>query len=109
MTNGIDGQANAGSLYPEITADGRYITYQSGASNLVPGDTNGSADCFVYDRQAGTTIRVSVSSAGAASTKSNTGPIKFSSSGFWGVAGVQNVHVNIRRLTPHHKEGESDV
>ena len=32
----------------------------SGASNLVPGDTNGAGDVFVHDRQTGTTTRVSV-------------------------------------------------
>lgn len=75
VTNGIDGQANAGSLYPEITADGRYITYQSGASNLVVGDTNDWADCFLYDRQTGITTRVSVSSSGAQADQGGLEPV----------------------------------
>ena len=48
---------------PVITSDGRYVAFGSDASNLVPGDTNGSADVFVRDRKLGTTRRVSVSSS----------------------------------------------
>jgi Tol biopolymer transport system component len=49
---------------PSISADGRYVAFQSAATNLVPGDTNGDDDVFVRDRQTGTTERVSVDSAG---------------------------------------------
>ena len=41
---------------PAITADGRYIAFRSNASDLVPGDSNGSADVFIRDRQGGTTL-----------------------------------------------------
>jgi Tol biopolymer transport system component len=58
-------QANGDSEFPSISADGRYVTFVSTASNLVPGDTNVRADIFVRDLQAGTTDRVSVSSTGA--------------------------------------------
>jgi len=58
-------QGNWDSDYASISADGRYVAFCSGASNLVEGDTNGAADVFVRDREAGTTERVSVSSAGA--------------------------------------------
>ena len=40
------------------------MTYLSYASNLVAGDTNGTNDVFVYDRQTDTTERVSVASYG---------------------------------------------
>ena len=56
---------NYGSVSPALSADGRVVAYASDASNLVAGDTNNLRDIFVYDRQAGTTSRVSVSSAGA--------------------------------------------
>jgi Tol biopolymer transport system component len=49
---------------PAISADGRYVAYDSYATNLVPGDTNGWPDVFVHDTVSGTTTRVSVSSAG---------------------------------------------
>lgn len=54
---------------PSIGADGRYVAYQSGANNLVPGDTNDFGDIFVYDRQTGITERVSVSSTGEEAKK----------------------------------------
>ncbi len=57
-------QANSFSDYLSISADGRFVAFQSDASNLVPGDTNGQADIFVHDRQTGRTERVSVSSGG---------------------------------------------
>jgi Tol biopolymer transport system component len=58
------GQANAASFDPEISADGRYVAFTSGASNLVRGDTNGLADVFVRELNTGKTIRVSVTSHG---------------------------------------------
>jgi Tol biopolymer transport system component len=56
-----DGQQSAG---PSMSYDGRYVAYDSAASNLVDGDTNGSTDAFVRDLVAGTTERVSVTSDG---------------------------------------------
>jgi Tol biopolymer transport system component len=49
---------------PCISADGRFVAFQSTASNLVPGDTNGWVDVFVRDREAGVTVRVSVAGDG---------------------------------------------
>ena len=57
-------QGNDSSSYPSISADGRYVAFSSGASTLVPGDTNGCYDVFVHDRQTGQTMRVSVASDG---------------------------------------------
>ncbi len=57
-------QANGRSGYPTISADGRYVAFNSWASNLVSGDTNDWADVFVYDRQTGQTSLVSVDSDG---------------------------------------------
>ena len=45
-----------------ISDDGRYVAFVTGASNVVPGDANRSADVFVRDRVAGTTELISVSS-----------------------------------------------
>ena len=58
------GQGNGDSTLPSISADGRYVAFESLAYNLVPGDTNGVGDVFVHDRLTGTTERVSVSSEG---------------------------------------------
>lgn len=49
---------------PDITADGRFVTFFSLATNLVAGDTNNRRDIFVRDRQNGTVVRVSVSTSG---------------------------------------------
>ncbi len=57
-------QANDRSYYPSISADGRYIAYQSDASNLVVADTNGVEDIFVHDTLTGETTRVSRASDG---------------------------------------------
>jgi len=58
------GGANANSTLPALSANGRFVAFVSEASNLVNGDTNAANDVFVYDRVAGTTARVSVSSSG---------------------------------------------
>ena len=57
-------QANNYSRFPAISADGRYVAFESEASNLVAGDNNGTGDVFVHDRQTGATTRVSVDSSG---------------------------------------------
>ena len=57
-------RANSSSSRCSISADGRFVTFSSRASNLVPGDTNNSTDIFVRDLSTNTTTRVSVSSTG---------------------------------------------
>lgn len=48
------------SLHATISGNGRYVAFQSRASNLVPNDRNGAEDVFVHDRATGTTRRVSL-------------------------------------------------
>jgi len=73
-------QANDRSYSPSLSSDGRFVTFQSYATNLVSGDTNGDvdpnegADIFVHDRQMGQTTRVSVSSAGVQGNNSSGSP-----------------------------------
>ena len=57
-------QGNSLSESPSISADGRYVAFDSSASNLVSGDTNRTSDIFVKDLQTGTTQRISVASDG---------------------------------------------
>lgn len=57
-------QGNLDSHSPSITSDGRYVAFQSLATNLVPEDTNGAWDIFVHDTVAGTTVRASLNSSG---------------------------------------------
>jgi hypothetical protein len=58
-------QANADSLTPRISGDGRYVVFESDATNLVAGDTNGLRDIFLHDVTTHTTTRVSVATDGA--------------------------------------------
>ena len=55
-SDGSDGDGP--SLNPSVSGDGRYVVFQSLASNLVANDTNGSSDIFVRDRLANTTERI---------------------------------------------------
>jgi len=57
-----------------ISADGRYIAFESDASNLVAGDTNKATDVFVQDRRTGSTSRVSISSNGGQANGSAAAP-----------------------------------
>jgi Tol biopolymer transport system component len=57
-------EANAGSANPFISPNGRLVVYESDASNLVSGDTNGLKDVFLYDVNAGTNRRISLNSLG---------------------------------------------
>jgi Tol biopolymer transport system component len=64
-----DGTApNQDCFFPSLSADGRFVAFQSAANNLVPGDTNAQSDVFVYDRGLGVLERASVSTAGAQGT-----------------------------------------
>ena len=56
--------ANGSSGDPSVSADGRYVAFQSYASDLIVGDRNDTADIFVRDLVAGATRRVSVDTAG---------------------------------------------
>lgn len=60
------GEPNGHSYKPAISADGRYVAFTSEASNLVRGDSNGTADVFVHDRLTGTTELVSRRQDGSA-------------------------------------------
>src|SRR5258705_450215 len=57
-------QGNDDSEDPAISADGRYVVFESDATNLVASDVNGSIDVFLRDRVLGTTELVARSSSG---------------------------------------------
>jgi subtilisin family serine protease len=48
-----------------VSGDGRYVVFSSDEKNLVPNDTNGERDVFMWDRATGKTKRLSLSSSGA--------------------------------------------
>jgi Tol biopolymer transport system component len=62
-------EADRGSVFPSISADGRFVVFDSDATNLVAGDTNerdGAPvdDVFVHDRHTSVTTRVSIATDG---------------------------------------------
>jgi hypothetical protein len=59
-------QANGSSFRPSISQDGRYLAFESTATNLSPLVTTPGTHIYLRDRQAGTTTLVSQSSAGVA-------------------------------------------
>jgi hypothetical protein len=73
-------QGNSGSGIPSISADGRYVAFDSAASNLVSGDTNGFGDSFVRDTASNVTTRVSVDSNGMEGN-GNSGLVSISGDG----------------------------
>jgi archaellum component FlaF (FlaF/FlaG flagellin family) len=94
---------NHGSFWSSISDDGRYVTFDSLATNLVSGDTNEDWDVFVHDRQTGNTMRVSVASNGKQGNNSSYVPtisadghsVVFTSVANNLVPGDTNVHVDV--------------
>ena len=86
-SSGLEG--NGYSYSPSISADGRYVAFNTNSSNLVPGDTNGQFDVFVKDTLTGTTTRVSTDSSGSQGIGSTDGYNSISSDGRY-VAFVSN-------------------
>jgi hypothetical protein len=97
------GPANGISEYPAISADGRFVAFQSIADDLVPNDTNGSLDVFVRDVQGAITTRVSVSTASQQGNGSSQYP---SISGTGQFVAFQS---NAFNLVPSDSNGWDDV
>lgn len=74
-------QANFGSYLASISGDGNSVAFDSDATNLVTGDTNGLIDTYVRKLTAPTTIRANVSSAGAQATGGATSQPSLSADG----------------------------
>ncbi|AWM86639.1 hypothetical protein C4E04_07785 [Microvirga sp. 17 mud 1-3] len=62
---GANGEGgNVGSYHAQLSADGRYVVFDSLADNLVAGDTNLQTDIFRKDLLTGEVVRVSVTADG---------------------------------------------
>jgi Tol biopolymer transport system component len=57
-------QSNGASFNASLSPNGRYVVFDSNATNLAPGDSNGARDVFVHDCATGSTIRMNVDSGG---------------------------------------------
>lgn len=66
--------ANGPSQFASISGDGRFVVFQSAASNLVENDTNGKTDIFVVDTTDGSVDRVSVTSNGEQANGDSNSP-----------------------------------
>jgi hypothetical protein len=66
-------QANDSSRGVSLSRDGRYVAFESWASNLVPGDTNATSDVFVRDNKTKAVQRVSVTSTGGQANRISYG------------------------------------
>ncbi|MFI6935420.1 TolB family protein [Streptomyces sp. NPDC050287] len=58
-------QGDGDSMAPSVSSDGRYVAFESDATNLVPGDTNGLRDVYRKDMRTGRIVRVTAQGAGA--------------------------------------------
>ncbi len=72
--NQAGSQATRASNHPAVSADGRFVAFESIAANLISGDTNGREDVFVKDRLTGAVDRVSVTSTGKQALASSGRP-----------------------------------
>ncbi len=67
-------ESNGASAHPSISTTGRYVAFDSTATNLVANDTNGLTDVFVHDFVTRTTVRVSVGVGGVQATGASRNP-----------------------------------
>lgn len=75
-------EGDGSSAFPSLSADGRYVAFQSDAANLVALDKNLQFDIFVHDRQTGVTTRVSVDRSGLEANQASYRPV-FSADGHY--------------------------
>src|SRR5689334_23014240 len=62
---GVQGDRDSISYRTSVSGDGRFVAFDSQATNLVAGDLNNYYDVFVYDRTLQTIACMSVDSSGA--------------------------------------------
>jgi len=96
-------QGDKDCLRPALSADGMVVAFQSEATNLVSGDTNGDWDVFVHDRNTGTTSRVSLDSSGTQADGDSFSPSISTDGRFVAFSSVAG------NLVPNDKNGSSDI
>ena len=70
-TDSAGTEGNSSSSEPVLSADGRYVAFQSVANNLVADDNNNAGDIFIRDTLNNTTTRISTDSAGTEGNNSS--------------------------------------
>jgi Tol biopolymer transport system component len=100
-SNGVQG--NRDSFGAALSADGRFVGFDSSANNLVPSDTNDETDVFVRDRRTGTTARISLGPNGVQGNGGSGNPSLSADGRF--VAFVSDAD----NLVPGDTNGRNDV
>src|SRR6185503_12898920 len=95
------GGGNDDSQNPAISADGRYVAFESRANNLVANDNNTWSDVFVHDMQTGITTLVSVNSAGTGSGNHDSYKPTISANG--GVVAFESFASNLSSIDTNNK------
>jgi LPXTG-site transpeptidase (sortase) family protein len=96
-------QGNGYSNTHDVSADGRYVVFTSGAANLVPNDTNGAGDIFIRDGTTGSVTRVSVSEAGVQGNAISSFPAISADGRYVGFSS------SATNLVPNDTNGEDDI
>ncbi|MRI56174.1 hypothetical protein D8770_19745 [Methylobacterium sp. DB1607] len=74
VSTAADGsQSNGNSIDAVMTADRRFVAFQSAATNLVAGDTNGNSDIFVKNLTTGAIVNASTAADGTLGNGFSTG------------------------------------
>ena len=98
-TGGAGG--NGGSGEPVISADGRFVAFSSGATNLDPADNASGQDIFVRDRTAGTTTLVSRRADGMAVNSASAPDIS--------ADGSRVAYTTVQQIAPGDTDGRNDI
>ncbi|MFJ4796388.1 TolB family protein [Kitasatospora purpeofusca] len=103
LSTGIGGaEPDRGSRATGLSADGRWAVFDSDATNIVPGDTNGTTDVFVRDLWTGVVQRISLGSTGAQADD-------FSYEGEIDALGRSVVFTSRAGLVPEDTNGTTDI
>jgi YD repeat-containing protein len=100
-SEGVEADGASGAAV--LSADGRWVAFESSAANLVAGDSNGLKDIFRRDRVSGQTSRVSVDSAGGQADAACSAPA------ISGDGRHVAFHSAATNLVPGDANGKSDV
>lgn len=90
--NTIGGEPNFDCLFPDVSADGNLVVYESLATDLSPLDNNMDSDIYLYDRMADQTTLITINSGG---TKANGNSAAASISGDGSVVGFTTLASNL--------------
>ena len=75
----VDGAEAAGGSLPRVSADGRFVSFTSLSTRIVPGqvDIADSPDLFLWDRQTGSTQLVSTPPRGPRLPRAGSSPSRW--------------------------------